>query len=220
MRGCVLAAAVALSLLGTAAHASSVLTFTGTISNGFDFGGFGIGSSTNVVDLTGDNFTLVYTIDSSVTTAPSLPNVASVSGPNVVQATLTIDGVTHQFASDFLSNEDVTTMFGTPGIVSASTSGTDPAGPVGTSALVLSFAHNIAPTASLTAPFSYTVQAGDTESGDFEINSANGTASGNFNITEVSISAAAVPEPGAWALMLLGVGALGMTLRGRRSVIA
>ena len=40
-------------------------------------------------------------------------------------------------------------------------------------------------------------------------NNPSGVASGNVTIS-------AVPEPGTWALMLLGFGAIGLTLRSRR----
>ena len=45
----------------------------------------------------------------------------------------------------------------------------------------------------------------------------NGSLSGNVSFTSV---AAAVPEPGTWALMLVGFGAVGFSMRRRRSATA
>jgi hypothetical protein len=47
-----------------------------------------------------------------------------------------------------------------------------------------------------------------------------GTASGSFSGTVAFSSVAAVPEPGTWALMLLGFGAVGFSMRRRRSATA
>ena len=49
---------------------------------------------------------------------------------------------------------------------------------------------------------------------------ASGVANASYSGT-LNISPAAVPEPAAWALMLLGFGAIGMTLRrGRKPILA
>ena len=37
---------------------------------------------------------------------------------------------------------------------------------------------------------------------------------------DLDIPVAAVPEPGAWALMIMGFGAMGATLRRRKSAVA
>jgi hypothetical protein len=55
------------------------------------------------------------------------------------------------------------------------------------------------------------------QSGDYVFSfeghsSGSGTLTGNVTIT------AAVPEPGTWAMMLLGFGAIGLTIRRRRQV--
>lgn len=45
------------------------------------------------------------------------------------------------------------------------------------------------------------------------LNSANGSYVGNFNLQ------AAVPEPATWAMMLLGFGAMGISMRSRRKLV-
>ena len=47
-----------------------------------------------------------------------------------------------------------------------------------------------------------------------------GTTSGSFGGSVAFQSMAAVPEPGTWALMLLGFGAVGFSMRRRRSATA
>jgi len=88
-------------------------------------------------------------------------------------------------------------------------------------ATVTSALNNIVNGTDLTAPLEYGVQAGDTASGSFgsvRYNEATGLYSRyvglNFDISHVSI-AAAVPEPGTWAMMIAGMGLMGGTMRRR-----
>lgn len=64
-------------------------------------------------------------------------------------------------------------------------------------------------------PGSYTLQAGVRNNGDNGVDSS-------LLLDNVSIrgAVAAVPEPGAWALMILGFGGAGAALRRRRMVLA
>ena len=56
--------------------------------------------------------------------------------------------------------------------------------------------------------------------GGFAFPSTPQTGFGNQSIALVNFSIAAVPEPATWALMLLGFGVVGTTLRRRRKVLA
>ena len=63
---------------------------------------------------------------------------------------------------------------------------------------------------------------GYTSSTPFTTVTFNGTVGDGFGIDNVSFSSAvtaAVPEPGTWALMLTGFGAVGFTMRRRQKVV-
>jgi hypothetical protein len=68
---------------------------------------------------------------------------------------------------------------------------------------------------SLTSPFTYTVQAGDTSSGSFRYRTFD--SSGFFELVQADLSpttltvtvAESVPEPSTWAMMILGFAGVG-----------
>ena len=77
---------------------------------------------------------------------------------------------------------------------------------------------------SLTSPFTYTVQAGDTSSGSILYRTIDFT-SGFFELVSADLSptaltvtvAESVPEPSTWAMMLLGFGGIGFMAYRRKS---
>lgn len=83
---------------------------------------------------------------------------------------------------------------------------------------VYSYVGSILSSSSLIAPLFYLPSGDDIAVGQFQISDNGGgasdLASGVFSITSVSVApAGVVPEPGAWALLVVGFGMIGSNLR-------
>lgn len=213
--------------------ANYLITYEGTVSTGTDtVGVFGAPGA-----LDGRAFTAVFTLTAPLAGASSYDDgtVASIGGgsvlgrPSPVSATLTMGGATWAFIGDFYSYaEQFNEFFDQDRLhhyarrFDGGTNGNDD----GLELFISSLSNNIVDTTDYTTPLSYAVQQGDTALGKFQIQDRIGTpetivpyAEGNLTPTRVTIAAfRAVPEPAAWATMVLGFGLVGGTIRRRQKV--
>ena len=233
------AAAGALAI-GSSAQAAMVATFAGTIERGFDAtGAFGPG----VTDLAGKGFTLVYRYDPNDpagTTGPYDPSLHSSEifqgGPNVFTAAMSIEGVEYFNAGRLFGyalfleepswplsqvSYEVEDEYDDP-------IDSDYHYTINMRAELFSeIGNNICPPpASVNNVFSYTLQPGEIGSGEFSFHRRHDTT-GDLDpnrayafLRPTSVTVAWVPEPGAWALMIVGFGMTGGLLRARRGALA
>ena len=241
MRRSLTAAAAALGALALAAPASAavyVTTYRGTLSSGLDFfNSFRTGS----VDLTGKTASLAFRTDDSVPAADldlgDTTAFGDVYPSRPVTATLTVDGVTVDLspnASAFQHQRDTADTGQDPAFAiemvfhstHSSAGGSRPssfrggaeARLSGVGADFLAGRHwrslttaqaNAAP--EKFASFNYVGDVYDPDTGartDFRF-------SGEMDVTSVTVSVTAVPEPATWALMILGFAVAGVALRRR-----
>ncbi len=221
IRPMALAAGVALSLIlvNIAAAATVVTTFTGTVSVGLDRTGlFGAPGAS----LAGDAFKAVYTTDDTAPGAVSSSTTRFDSqitgGPGVspVKASLEINGVTF-FVSGGAGGE--TRRGGDTNPTSSVTlfaAGDD--ANTGLSNFVSSFTDHFSLSSDYHAALNHVVRSDD-GTGDyfFTGDGTNTFAWAKFDVATVTVQSVggAVPEPGPWALMVLGIGGLGAVLRRR-----
>lgn len=237
MRTNLLAAAFAAGALATggpAAAAKYVLTYQGVVASGFDSGLFGI-----VGDLAGQDFTAVYTIDTAtpgatLLTGAGTSDLRGSGAASPVSATLTINGVTRTFGA--LSGvvyemDGPTSGFGldsqTAGARDSETICASPGVDCVTYERSLffgvgSFGQDLSDGDVTTPPPGATYTPSDFAFGsfsDYQVvepgNPQSTRASATFRFQNLTV--AAVPEPSAWALMIMGFGATGAALRRRRA---
>jgi hypothetical protein len=108
----------------------------------------------------------------------------------------------------FGGTTDFTTQFSLTGFTDATF--TTAIGP----ALIFSRATPVAPTGPASFQTVASINGLNAQYVQYRVLAANG---GNTGLSDIYFTTA-VPEPGAWALMLLGFGGLGMVMRRRRSV--
>lgn len=87
------------------------------------------------------------------------------------------------------------------------------------SGVFAAFETNGAGTISYNSQFGPTFTSSITTSGPLGVSGTGALQSGSFTVT-YDYTAAAVPEPAGWALMILGFGGLGSMLRRRRTALA
>jgi len=239
------AAAAAVGLLTAAAPASAAvytLTYQGTVTSGFDTGTFGI-----IGDLAGQHYTAVYTIDTGTpgATLGGFPGFASLTGQGAaspVKATLTINAITQSYGdfSGFLVEMDgPTSGFGDDSQTAIANAQDVVCGGGGQDCLVYdrqlfhsagSAVHDLVDADLETAPASHVYGPGDMVFGSFSdyrivdasIGEREYRARAFFAVEKVTagtVGGGAVPEPGTWALMILGFGTVGAALR-RRGLVA
>lgn len=211
-------------MYGAAAHASvATITYTGTTTQTFDglglFGPDGFGNA---------NFTAVFTLDTSKGDALSgcagttCTNSLTEGATNPLTAALTINGVTLSFLGTVSSG--ATNFEDTACAVACSEMHDSVTDNSGNSFINFAAFSNLDPTRfplSLTAPLNIPLNGfgngNDLGSGNFTVTGAGGETFAQFRVANVTVSdAVGVPEPAAWALMVLGFGGMGAALRASR----
>lgn len=236
-----LAAALAVTTTPVAANAAIYLiTYTGTISNGYDETGvFGAANTY----LTNAAFTAIYTL-----TDPTPGAFAYIGGIESatyggtgygvaafpVSATIKINGITKAIAGTYSSlarQRDGYPSQDEDRIDHSAANHYDDGINYrynSISSIVRSSVNNIVNSSNYTDPLNYTLQAGDIQDGQFGfidgifapgagyITKFNVYAFGYLNITSVTIApVSAVPEPATWAMLLAGFGFVGGAMRYR-----
>lgn len=211
------AGAALAGLLAVSAQASNIaVTFNGIVSSGADTNNlFGLSGG----DMTGQNYNIVYSLDSSImhiggtggADSGSYHDMSLGGSQPSLTATVTINNIAQTFASTYYTAETRQLLSGTTQvlILALYQSG---------SQYITQQVYGDGMYASLdpTSDFAYTFQGGDTRFGTFNIGGESFQMSA-ANVTQTSAEASAVPEPATWGLMLIGFGAIGVSLRGRRS---
>ena len=213
-----------LSIAQPAAATTILITYTGTVSSGYDFSGV-FGASTT--SLTGDTFKSVYTLtypttgvtDYNIGSTHYVKGGSDFSTLSPVSGQLTINGITQSFDGKVVGEHLLASL--DSGIAEV----LDVAGAVrqpnenSIFNRIYSMTDNFITSTSFADSFNYAVTANDHSSGTFNIVSNNGDESA-FGVLEsltVSIqSVSAVPEPATWGMMIFGFGIAGVTLRARR----
>jgi hypothetical protein len=207
--------AAVLAVAPAASAATYVATYAGTVSSGMDASGtFGTPVIGTTADLTGDAATIVLTFDSSqaVSVSPNdihggLQYGGGTFGGGVLTIgahDLLVDGQLKGFIGLTSTQLNTEVDFGQL-VLGASTV---------TSEIDAILSTGSAALPSKLAPFSYTAQPGDTVEVFFRANGHPGNA--QLSLANVTLTVSGVPEPASWAMMLLGVGLLGVLARRRR----
>jgi hypothetical protein len=203
------------AMLGGVSQASAAIidaTYTGTVSSGIDtLGLFGAAGA----NLAGSSWVVTYTYDTSLGYSKSSPYENYVYGginygntSPVLSSMITINGVGKAVDASYYgyilgketgsSNEQYHT--------------------VSSSEYLHNYIYNYNGTlpASITTPFTHTVDNNDTAYGTF----GAGTEIIKANLASLTVSdhvVAAVPEPSTWAMMLLGFAGIGFVAYRRKS---
>jgi hypothetical protein len=214
-----------LALSGAAAHATvATITYTGTTTQTFDglglFGPDGFGNAA---------FTAIFTLDTSKGDASNgcagttCTNALAEGVTNPLTASLTINGVTLSFLGNFSSGA---TNFQDSACAVACSEMHDGVADNSDNTFInlAAFSNNdpIRFPLSLTTPLNIALgdagNGNDFGSGGFTVSQGANETFAQFRVASVTVSdaVAGVPEPAAWALMLLGFGGLGAVLRGSR----
>jgi hypothetical protein len=235
-----LCCAAALTTLPTAARAAKyIITYKGTVSSGTDQTGvFGAANT----DLAGKAFKAVYTLDDATPGVETIvgPSNSLIRGgtyypgkpASPLSATITIDGITKSskgsYAGFATQSNDVNGM---DFISHDSQDYSGLSGPTFISNYIYiqlsSSTNNFLSNSDFRSKLNYTILPGDRAIGGFAFSMASNAqpfppvripieqAAGYLLGTSVSIRALGVPEPASWALMILGFGAIGGTMRGQ-----
>ena len=206
-------------LFATQAHAVEII-FTGTITSGVDNGAIFAPVGTN---LAGNKISVTFE------TGPVDPGATSVDA--FVGATVTVLG--RSYGAD--DNDHATGLSIDSGMISGDATQTFDLGFSDTFAQVVSTTPFVPAGADLNSAFSYHVQLGDTANGFFNLSNESFPGEGGFppfggpgsstpwsdglkfSVNTVSLNVPApAPEPASWAMMLVGLGALGVAMRARR----
>jgi hypothetical protein len=201
-------------VIAGSAHATIVFeTYQGTVTSGEDFTGVFGAPDTN---LAGDQITVRYIIDDATRHAvrqKSPGNFTAIAGrhrADPVSAVITIDGRSFDVAADFYGQATSCAACLLPTLLDQAQ--TDQHGSAASEAYILANPGTFIPWDYHT-PFHYTVQPGDRTYGLFTDGLGGAAASGLYDPTSLVISV--VPEPATWTMMLIGLGAMGTTVRRR-----
>lgn len=233
----------ALPLPSTAQAATFLITYTGTISGGYDETGvFG----TARTDLTGQSYVAVYTLTSPTPgatvendgTRGLIVGGSQTGSQSPLLGRLTIAGTTVQAGS---SSGGALQLDGFPNgtgydHVFHDVRDYSDDGILTTENLfhnnIASFVNNVVSSSDFTGSLDYRVQAGDLNFGYAEILSFTSGTDRRFgqnrvryayaslvpdSVAIVPMVAGAVPEPATWAVLIIGFGAVGGSMRMRRA---
>ena len=145
---------------------------------------------------------------------PSLPGSVVVSGPTTTINFGQNPVALPTFSGSFTFNNTVADLYNivintsTPGITFTSATLTGPGGPFTLSPFPDNTSLKLANTMLGVGTYTFNFAGNNTNSPTGEIKAA-GALTGNVTITPL-------PEPATWAMMLLGYGAIGLTVRSRR----
>ncbi|WP_375290849.1 PEPxxWA-CTERM sorting domain-containing protein [Qipengyuania sp.] len=229
---------------GPASAAQYIITYTGSVTGGIDRTGvFGGGTD---VDLTGASYTAVYTLTAPLAGADSGGNGisayirggAQTGTLSPVSGVFTIGGVSLGIGGDWFGSAEQANGFPGSGTDVVSHFAKDSVNTTSRyvnnamSNTVRSNVNNIVGTSDYTDSLSYRVQADDTAQGSFVVNSFDRVGGGEVNRRAVSLvldvdsvtiapfAVGTVPEPGTWALFIIGFGAIGAGMRRRKVGVA
>ena len=217
-----------LSIAQPAAAATILITYTGTVSDGFDVSGLFGESNTS---LKGDTFKSVYTLTFPTSgavdvNATGLHAIFGGTGygsspPSPLSGQLTINGHTVSFDGQFQGSHTLTSPAYSPTLYKGNISEINDLAGTETSYMFndvlktdgdnfissLNFAHEF----SLTGVLSVNSQSG------FVARNDSGPTFARFMNSSVSVQdVGAVPEPATWGMMIFGFGIAGVTIRVRR----
>jgi hypothetical protein len=232
--------AIALATAITAAAAPAgativLITYTGTVSSGYDSLGF---FGTPYSNLNGDAFTVTYRVNDATPGAvvqddlPSYTGLGGYYSASPVSAVVTIAGHRFAIAGDFVgavqqagpADPSGTSLFETSGDFMNGTVSGEPTGQDAVEFVIGPSTDVITASPDYETPLSYAIQPQDI--GDAEFIYEPGCVEYGycdyfyddiqFAPTEVTVSdLTGVPEPGTWLLMVVGGGVLGAGLRRR-----
>ncbi len=211
---------------------NGVLTQSAT-SGDIPSNAFGLGP-----DYAGTAFNVVFTFDDTTVGADRSDNgiVASLGGVGPLACTgcsgapgysvLTINGVTRRVGNEYSAVLRKELSSNPRGFYSAETNGFPQGSPSRSSegVSIQFLGDDIFPITDLTKAFSRTAQDGDEGYFNYSyfiegVPSSNLFLSGTISDINVSVTSA-VPEPATWAMLILGFGLIGGSMRRRRSTSA
>ena len=209
-----------------ASAATILITYTGTVSSGMDETGvFGAAAT----DLTGKAFTSVYTLNYPIFGAADVSGTnyhetygGAIYGSNTVSplsAQITINGVTKSLSGAYSGDHSLQAL---PGTVSRILDQVGDDNQNNIINFISNDVNDVINSLNFSDPVSYNLKFGDYSDGGFHLGHLSdlnrvSDAVGNFNNLSVKVeSVGAVPEPATWALLLMGFGMVGATLRIRR----
>jgi hypothetical protein len=210
--GLVVAMGAALAA-GRAEALDLIVTYTGTVTSGFDTSGVFGGANS---DLSGDPFSVTYTINPetpglNITVAPGYSGVSGYGAADPATAVLTINGSTLYiglgYEGDAFAQANGTYVVEHDAYYSQNTF-------VATG--IYNNQDNEFTTGKYWLPLSYTVKPGDEASGLFAVGDNGQSAYGDLAVASVNITTGGLPEPGVWAIMLVGFFGVGAAVRDRR----
>lgn len=218
-----------------ASAATFLITYSGTVSSGFDVTGeFG----TPAADLTGKSFSVVYTLTAPLAGAETydsgrtgyIRGGSNYGTPSPLSARITINGITQAIGGgSFGQASQVNDDMG-DSIDHEARDQTDYVNSYVYNSVASSL-YNIVNSTDYTQPLTYSVHDGDYRDGGFALRVFGFDNEGNFGFVRNAsatltndlvtiVATSAVPEPAAWAMMIAGFGLIGGSLRYRRRSMA
>jgi hypothetical protein len=244
LRAGLAAGALALAVTGSASAASVVYTYRGTISEVYDQDGTVFGGAINV----GDDFTAVYTLDDDTPGAIQYSQsgqyqYSSIEGyfaANPVLAQLTVGSFVFDFGnfygqqvqydydygggSTYESFQHLSSNYGSDtqgSIISEySQSVYNAASGYDTDYLSSGDYHSLGNLTSTGAPGLNWYGQALFKSYDYNIDTFETTNYKYATLSFAPTSVTTVPEPGTWAMMIIGIGAAGSMIRRRKALVA
>ena len=218
----IVALAAAMSIASAAPAATYLITYTGTVWQGYSNGVFG------TFDLTGLSYKAIYTWvypkpGASVLFDGNERQTFGLGATNPLTGVLTINGTQYSFNQGGVVYQYNATS-SNPGFrdtlahIATNQSGPDGEGNY-LDHQISSASLDFLPTSSFLTSLNYVPQPGDYALGQFAIYTEGGaSAFGNLTFATATI-AQVVPEPAAWAMMIAGFGLVGGMLRYKKNAV-